>query len=134
MWFRRFPRDRRYGLQQRVGARGACLTVGRRRRSRNQDATDDAYRDMLGYQRGADGTRETTERYTERMCALVALQSAIAGVDVPGAHPHGVDRAWTWLARALNCPPEPILLDLISTTLKVRCMGAAHCTWSHARV
>ena len=49
-----------------------------------QAASADAYLGLLGYQLGPENQRESTERYTERMCAMVAFQSALSAIPVPG--------------------------------------------------
>lgn len=56
------------------------------------------YRKDIGYKEG-----ENEETYMERMAGFVSLYAAF--LQMPGEHPHGLDKGWRWLARVLNQPP-----------------------------
>ena len=49
-----------------------------------QGQSNETYLEALGFQRNAEGALESQESYTERMCAIVGLYSALAGVPVSG--------------------------------------------------
>ncbi|KAJ6654575.1 hypothetical protein lerEdw1_006728 [Lerista edwardsae] len=76
------------------------------------------YQRMLGYQ-VKDSTVEPQDNFLKRMSGMIRLYAAILQLQWPyrdrqGAHPHGLNNAWRWLAQMLNMEP---LADVTATLL-----------------
>ncbi|XP_066466723.1 mRNA export factor GLE1 isoform X2 [Tiliqua scincoides] len=76
------------------------------------------YQRMLGYQ-VTDSTVEPQDNFLKRMSGMIRLYAAILQLQWPyrdrqGAHPHGLNQAWRWLAQMLNMEP---LADVTATLL-----------------
>ncbi|XP_065504501.1 mRNA export factor GLE1 isoform X1 [Caloenas nicobarica] len=76
------------------------------------------YQRMLGYQ-VKDSKIEEQDHFLKRMSGLIRLYAAIIQLRWPygnkqGAHPHGLNYGWCWLAQMLNMEP---LADVTATLL-----------------
>ncbi|KFO82440.1 Nucleoporin GLE1, partial [Cuculus canorus] len=76
------------------------------------------YQRMLGYQ-VTDSKVEQQDRFLKRMSGFIRLYAALMQVRWPygnkqGAHPHGLNYGWRWLAQMLNMEP---LADVTATVL-----------------
>ncbi|KAM6336971.1 mRNA export factor GLE1 isoform 3-T3 [Alca torda] len=76
------------------------------------------YQRMLGYQ-VKDSKVEEQDHFLKRMSGLIRLYAAIIQLRWPygnkqGAHPHGLNYGWRWLAQMLNMEP---LADVTATLL-----------------
>ncbi|NXI55187.1 GLE1 protein, partial [Chloroceryle aenea] len=80
------------------------------------------YRRMLGYH-VKKSVVEDQDNFLKRMSGMIRLYAAIIQFQWPygdkqGAHPHGLNYGWRWLAQILNMEPLPdvtatILLDFL---------------------
>ncbi|XP_063172102.1 mRNA export factor GLE1 isoform X2 [Candoia aspera] len=78
----------------------------------------EAYQRTLGYQ-VKDEKVEPQDNFLKRMSGMIRLYAAIIQLQWPyrdkqGAHPHGLNHAWRWLAQMLNMEP---LADVTATVL-----------------
>lgn len=80
------------------------------------ESEEDFVYKKLKYKKKEDG-KETDEAYFERMSGYLYLYSAITCVPVNN-HPHGIEEAWTWLARVLNMPPRRATAHVLLAVLK----------------
>ncbi|XP_009683310.2 mRNA export factor GLE1 isoform X2 [Struthio camelus] len=76
------------------------------------------YQRMLGYQ-VKDSKIEQQDNFLKRMSGMIRLYAAIIQLRWPygnrqGAHPHGLNHGWRWLAQMLNMEP---LADVTATLL-----------------
>ncbi|XP_025915487.1 mRNA export factor GLE1 isoform X2 [Apteryx mantelli] len=76
------------------------------------------YQRMLGYQ-VKDSKTEQQDNFLKRMSGMIRLYAAIIQLRWPygnrqGAHPHGLNHGWRWLAQMLNMEP---LADVTATLL-----------------
>ncbi|XP_037684907.1 nucleoporin GLE1-like [Choloepus didactylus] len=76
------------------------------------------YQRMLGYQ-VKDSKVEQQDHFLKRMSGMIRLYAAIIQLQWPygnrqGAHPHGLNHGWRWLAQILNMEP---LADVTATLL-----------------
>ncbi|XP_042336094.1 nucleoporin GLE1 [Sceloporus undulatus] len=76
------------------------------------------YQRMLGYQ-VKDSKVEPQDNFLKRMSGMIRLYAAMLQLQWPyrdrqGAHPHGLNYAWHWLAQILNMEP---LADVTATLL-----------------
>ncbi|XP_053138406.1 mRNA export factor GLE1 [Hemicordylus capensis] len=76
------------------------------------------YQRILGYQ-VIDSKVEQQDIFLKRMSGMIRLYAAILQLQWPygnrqGAHPHGLNHAWRWLAQMLNMEP---LVDVTATIL-----------------
>ncbi|KFO85415.1 Nucleoporin GLE1, partial [Buceros rhinoceros silvestris] len=86
--------------------------------ARKEGTSVEEYKRMLGYKVG-DSQLESEENFLKRMSGLIRLYAAIIQQRWPygnkqGAHPHGLNYGWRWLAQILNIEP---LADLTATLL-----------------
>lgn len=77
------------------------------------------YLRALGYTRSADGTVERHDKFLKRMAGIVRLYAAVCvsrlrRAHAGRAHPHGLARAWAWLAAVLALEPR---VDITATVL-----------------
>lgn len=64
------------------------------------------YLHLLGYKISEDdGSKESTDDFVGRLQGYVMLYAAMTQSDNP-RNPHGLEHAWTWLARLLNALPS----------------------------
>ena len=77
----------------------------------------------LGYIVKDGGEVEQQDKFLRRMSGFVRLYAAITISSAPSSqrpnHPHGVNAAWSWLARIANVEPRPdvtatVIGDLLS--------------------
>ncbi|XP_056680192.1 mRNA export factor GLE1-like [Monodelphis domestica] len=76
------------------------------------------YQKLLGYQ-VKDSKVEQQDSFLKRMSGMIRLYAAIIQLRWPyaerqGAHPHGLNHGWRWLAQLLNMEP---LADVTATLL-----------------
>ncbi|XP_027725580.1 nucleoporin GLE1 [Vombatus ursinus] len=76
------------------------------------------YQKLLGYQ-VKDSRVEQQDNFLKRMSGMIRLYAAIIQLRWPygnrqGAHPHGLNHGWRWLAQILNMEP---LSDVTATLL-----------------
>ncbi|XP_029468558.1 nucleoporin GLE1 isoform X2 [Rhinatrema bivittatum] len=75
------------------------------------------YQRALGYQ-VVDDKVEQQDNFLKRMSGMIRLYAAIIQLRWPygtkGAHPHGLNHGWQWLAQMLNMEP---LVDVTATLL-----------------
>ncbi|KAL4440598.1 hypothetical protein ABPG75_003599 [Micractinium tetrahymenae] len=89
-----------------------------------QGADEDAYLKQLGYKISTDEdtgqvTRESTDEFVGRMAGYLMLYAAALQSDNP-QNPHGLQHAWTLLARLLNAlPTNRITATAVDAVLKV---------------
>ncbi|XP_044537250.1 nucleoporin GLE1-like [Gracilinanus agilis] len=80
------------------------------------------YQKLLGY-RVKDSKVEQQDHFLKRMSGMIRLYAALIQLRWPyskrqGAHPHGLNHGWRWLAQILNMEPRPdvtatLLLDFL---------------------
>ncbi|KAM4662875.1 mRNA export factor GLE1 [Discoglossus pictus] len=76
------------------------------------------YQKLLGYLL-VDSKVEQQDNFLKRMSGMIRLYAAIIQLRWPygnkqGAHPHGLNHGWSWLAQVLNMEP---LVDVTATLL-----------------
>ena len=87
----------------------------------NQELND--YLKTLGYN-FEEGVVEKQDKYLRRMTGIMRLYAAVLISEPPQGpnhpHPHGLDKAWTWLTCLLNLKPQPdITATMLHTFLQV---------------
>jgi len=109
----------------------ACCYVTPHYVRRPAGATDDAWREAMGYQRRARGF-EPKEQYYNRMAGYLTLWAALLQAEAvpiyderteqmrmePHANPAGAAEAWRWLARLANQKAQRITPTLLLAFLK----------------
>lgn len=89
-----------------------------------QGADEDAYLRQLGYKISTDEdtgqvSRESTDEFVGRMAGYLMLYAAAMQSDNP-QNPHGLQHAWTLLARLLNAlPANRVTATAVDAVLKV---------------
>eukprot|EP01112_Ceratiomyxa_fruticulosa_P021817 TRINITY_DN7812_c0_g1_i1.p1 TRINITY_DN7812_c0_g1~~TRINITY_DN7812_c0_g1_i1.p1 ORF type:complete len:705 (-),score=180.13 TRINITY_DN7812_c0_g1_i1:49-2163(-) len=88
---------------------------------REEGETEDAFLRRMGYQENPANPNglETQQQYWGRMSGIIAFFSAFMQTPSRGAHPFGLDRAWTYLSRLLNMKPRKIPPTLLLAFLEI---------------
>jgi len=95
----------------------------------------------LGYKVSSDGEVEQQDKFLRRVRGFTCLYAALiissplpsAGTGLQSAssaHPHGIDRAWSWLGYMVNIEPRP---DVTATVLHEFFSVAGHSLWQAYR-
>lgn len=61
---------------------------------------------------------ETEDKYIDRMSGILLIYAAMTQSSCPN-NPHGLDHAWSWIARLLNMPPTIYTSTFLLLFLKV---------------
>ena len=105
-----------------------CTYIAPQYLERKNYASVEAYMAALGYEPlpsdsavpGAQQQFEGEEQYFERMVGYVSLYAAYAeAASGVAGHPHGLERAWTWLARLSNQRPRTATAAVLHAFLAV---------------
>lgn len=95
--------------------------------------SNDDYYKLMGYKYAEDGTIEKHDKFLKRMSGLMRLYASITITTqrkgVTKMNPHGLQKAWQWLAAISNIEPRKEVTDLCATLLLDMLEVAGNTLW-----